>query len=425
MSPAGTTLRENLRAALDAPRLLGLAFAALTIAAIVASFRSPFARALRKGEPVFAVLLGTDWVDNARHSDTLVLIRYNPRDRSLDLLSIPRDTRLPPGSKYRVSRVNAVFTYVFKTSRSDDIACREVAETVRRLVFANRPDAPEIPYYLELDYGGFKKIVDFLGGVPVTVYESMNYDDNWGHLHIHFEPGRYLLNGQKALEYVRYRNKQGDYGRMLRQEEFLLNAMARFKKPSNLIRLPELLAISFSSVKTNLAGFDRLLALWELRSLTRDRIRIIQLPGKSLHNYWVPEGDAIAATAELLTAGTGKSPVSGIEYQPAASASSSTLAAPAPEISAPTVEVWNASSRKGLALEVVRKLRKAGFDVVKWGNYSSRQKRTMVRDHRGDPDQARAVAAALGSSGVETFTRVEASPLVDMEVILGEDYAGR
>ena len=88
----------------------------------------------------------------------------------------------------------------------------------------------------------------------------------------------------------------------------------------------------------------------------------------------------------------------------------------------PTVEVWNASSRKGLALEVVRKLGAAGFDVVKWGNYDSRQSRTMVRDHRGDKRQALAIAAALSSPRVEVFTRVESNPLVDVEVILGEDY---
>ena len=82
---------------------------------------------------------------------------------------------------------------------------------------------PEIHYYAQLDYGGFKKMIDLLGGVPVIVDEPMHYDDNWGKLHIHFEPGKHFLNGQKALEYVRYRGLSGDFGRVLRQQEFLLS----------------------------------------------------------------------------------------------------------------------------------------------------------------------------------------------------------
>jgi LCP family protein required for cell wall assembly len=435
MKSAGPAPHPKLALILQPSRLFGLLMLALIVASIVYSFRSPFAKALRRQEPVFGILLGTDWVDNARHSDTLVVMRYNPVDRSLDLLSIPRDTKLD-SPKYRVHRINEVFTYVFKTSKSYETASREVAETVRGLLFAGRPDAPEIPYYAQIDYDGFKKIVDLLGGVPVNVYEPMHYDDNWGKLHIHFEPGQYLLSGQKALEYVRYRNTQGDYGRVLRQQEFLLNALSRFRKPSNILRLPQIIATSFSAIKTNLSGFDRLLVLWELKGVTRDRIRLIQLPGKSSRNYWVPESDAIAATADLLTTGAGKKATSYIEYQPAPEASALVSSAPAatpsapsvpPEVAAParpvTVEVWNASGKKGLALDVVRQIRKAGFDVVKWGNYESRQKRTLVRDHRGNAEEARAIAASLSVQGVEIFTRVEASPLVDVEVILGEDYA--
>ncbi|OGR85081.1 MAG: hypothetical protein A2901_02265 [Elusimicrobia bacterium RIFCSPLOWO2_01_FULL_54_10] len=87
-----------------------------------------------------------------------------------------------------------------------------------------------------------------------------------------------------------------------------------------------------------------------------------------------------------------------------------------------TVEVWNASSKAGLALEVVRSLRDAGFDVVKWGNFASRQKKTFVRDHRGGSEAAQAVVRSLKTPNAEIFTRLEANPLVDLEVVLGQDY---
>jgi anionic cell wall polymer biosynthesis LytR-Cps2A-Psr (LCP) family protein len=121
MKSAGPAPHSKLALILQPSRLFGLLMLAMIVASIVYSFRSPFARALRRQEPVFGILLGTDWVDNARHSDTLVVMRYNPVDRSLDLLSIPRDTKLD-SPKYRVHRINEVFTYVFKTSKSYETA---------------------------------------------------------------------------------------------------------------------------------------------------------------------------------------------------------------------------------------------------------------------------------------------------------------
>ena len=58
--------------------------------------------------------------------------------------------------------------------------------------------------YLALDFEGFEQAIDILGGVDLAVDKKMDYDDNWGHLHIHFQPGTFLLDGKHALEYVRH-----------------------------------------------------------------------------------------------------------------------------------------------------------------------------------------------------------------------------
>jgi anionic cell wall polymer biosynthesis LytR-Cps2A-Psr (LCP) family protein len=65
-----------------------------------------------------------------------------------------------------------------------------------------------------VDYALFCKAIDAVGGIEIEVEEPMHYDDSAGNLHIHFEPGRYLFNGQKALEYIRYRGNAGDTGRI-------------------------------------------------------------------------------------------------------------------------------------------------------------------------------------------------------------------
>lgn len=417
------------------PKLFAGIIFVLAALSLAASMLSPFSRAVRRQEPVLGLLVGTDWVDNARHADTMVLMRYDPARRSLDLLSIPRDTRISiPG--LRIRRMNEVYAYAFRTSnRNHDAAMRELARIIRAALFAapavssapsgspgtetveTRDQFPEIEYYAQLDYDAFRRVIDLLGGVSVTVDEPMHYDDNWGKLHIHFDPGHYVLDGQRALEYVRYRGHSGDYGRVARQQQFLLKIFERFKNPLNLLKIPRILFISIPSVKTNLNVFEKLLVMWELKDVRRHQIRLMQLPGRAQGGYWIPDADGLMATARVL------SKRGGPEAEPSTKRAPSSAGAPVlPAAKAPTVEVWNASSKSGLALTVVRDLRGKGFDVVKWGNYKSRMKRTIVRDHKGDTESARAVAAALATPKAEVFTQMESKPLVDIEVILGEDY---
>jgi LCP family protein required for cell wall assembly len=405
---------ENLKRFLKqgGPAIFGAGVVLLMLLALWLSWRSSFSRAVRDGQAVFGLLIGTDWVDYARHADTIILAKYDPGIPSLDLLSIPRDTKIDL-PKMKVKRINEVYAYAFKTGGKDHTyASQELSRAVQWILFKgtsaefaetfseNHRESLPVHFYAEIGYEGFKRMIDLLGGISVTVDEPMHYDDHWGKLHIHFDPGTYRLNGQKALEFVRFRGVSGDAGRVRRQQEFLLNVLGSFKNPVNLIKLPRIIWISISSIETNLNWFERLLVLWELKGLSREQVRLVQLPGRALKGFWIPDPGAVQATASLLL--TGKRPSQEIP-------------------SKTTVEVWNASGKKGLALEVVHRLRSSGFDVVKWGNYSSIQQRTLVRDHSGETQSARAIAQALGFSGMEVFTHLESDPLVDVEVILGED----
>lgn len=414
---------------LNGGRLFALIIVILVVCALWVSWRNPISCTIRKQQPIFGILVGTDWVDYARHSDTIILARYEPGSRSLDLLSIPRDTKIN-FPELRVKRINEIYAYAYRTKKDHDIACKELIKAVQRLLFSHllstgslSPETvPQIPYYVQVDYKGFRKMIDLLGGVEVTIDEPMHYDDNWGNLHIHFDPGQTLLNGQKALEYIRFRGFTGDFGRVVRQQEFLLNVLNRFKNPINIFKLPQIIWTSLSSTKTNLGWMGKLMILWELKDLRKERIRLMQLPGKaSRDGFWIVDEEGMNATAMFLATGKGNP-----EEKSFTSSEDQNISKKESENanlqSKITVEVWNASSKKGLALEVVRKLRTAGFDVVKWGNYESRQMRTFVRDHAGEIQQARSIANLLASPKIEVFTRLEANPLVDIEVVLGEDY---
>src|SRR5262245_3365460 len=107
--------------ALTGVAVVGLAGAAATF--------SPVAPSLRNGEPLAGVVLGTDKVTVARHSDTLMAWNYNPRLQKLDVLSVPRDTKIAlPG--YRFRRINEVFAYHFRETGDAHRASREVLNVV-------------------------------------------------------------------------------------------------------------------------------------------------------------------------------------------------------------------------------------------------------------------------------------------------------
>lgn len=404
------------------PRIFALIILFIIAASLFLMSRSSLAIALNHQQPVFGLLIGTDFVDNARHADTIMLVRYQPTTRSLDLLSIPRDTRIDI-PKLKIRKITEVYAYAFRIHQRNHNAAREELTRVLQWVLSGSTVSldqtdfsllPKIQYYVQVDYSGFKKIIDLLGGVPVTIDEPMHYDDHWGKLHIHFDPGAYWLDGQKALEYVRYRGSSGDFGRVHRQQMFFLQILSRIKNPMNMIKLPQLLHASLNLTQTNLTWMERILILFELKNLSRNHVRLMQLPGHLKNGYWMPEADSIEITQRLLNETDSVHKENSQQIQ-------QTENLQTPIRSKTTVEVWNASGKSGLAVSVMRKLRKAGFDVVKWGNYSSHQKRTLVRDRKGNTQQAQAIVDALNSISIEMVTRIESNPLVDVEVILGQD----
>jgi LCP family protein required for cell wall assembly len=383
-------------------RGLALAGLAAVVLGLWAASTSEVARAIGRGRPLTGIVMGIDKVETARHSDTLMIWNYDPVHGRLDALSVPRDTRIDlPG--YRFRRVNEVFAYHYGVTRDADKAAKEVLSAVTRIISDSGADlAPR--YYLQVDYGGFREIIDLLGGVDVHVDEPMHYDDNAGGYHIHREPGDYHLNGQEALEYVRFRGKSGDRGRILRQMEFVKAVLAKASSPLLYVKAPELVSTVLANIHTNLRPWDVVFLALELKHLRADRFNPRLLPGHPSGPYWEMDRERIALVVRQMTG----------ELKPLESTEVKM------ESAATTVRVWNGSGRKGVALEVTRRLRLAGFDVLEWGNYDLRQTKTRVMDRVGDFDKAQRVARALGVDSV--FSDINPKLRADVEVIVGDDY---
>ncbi|MCB4791995.1 MAG: LCP family protein [Elusimicrobia bacterium] len=371
-----------------------LAFAVILSLSLYLSWANPISRSIRKGERINALLIGTDIVDYARHSDTLIFASYDPVRRFLDIISIPRDTRFSPKG-YNFKKINEVYAYHYRTKQNDAFAAIEVCKAVEEL-FQNRL---EIPYYVTINYSSFKKFIDLIGGIKVDIEEPMNYDDQAGNLHIHFNAGVNHLDGAKALEYVRFRGKAGDLGRIFRQQLFVKSFLLRWKNPYFIFNLPKIAKLLMTEIFTNINTWDAFSGIIEVKDINMKNIRFSQLPGQpNKKGYWEYDTDNLNGLLNKILPNRDLNP------------------SKSPNI---RVEIWNATGTGKMAEQVTWILRKSGFDVIDWGNFTTRQKKTLIKDLTGDLRGAQRISEILNCG--EVITRYDEKRLIDISVILGED----
>ena len=393
-------------------RFILAACAGLSLLTMGLTWQSPVARSLMEEERFRGLVVGSDYEDNARHSDTMMVVSYDPKTRFLDVLSIPRDTMVTDPARPAIRRMNEIFAYEFRHSGKDfTIASLALKSQIEILLSSGTPEGFAIPYFFTIDYDGFRSLIDAIGGVYVKVTEPMNYDDNWGHLHIHFVPGTYLLDGKRALEYVRFRGRSADQGRVRRQQIFVREFLKRLKNPALLWRLPRYTQVLLSGFHTNLSTWDLASLLLEGRRVQWKNMRLMSLPGTPVGMLWKMNPET---TQKIVAMMLSSAPERG---------SIGSVATGAAWRGRATVEVWNASDKAQSAKSVMALLRRKGFDVVKIGDFSTRQSQTLIVDRSGDIRAAEAVAEALREGGGgEVVSRPEPSLHVDVSVILGNDY---
>jgi LCP family protein required for cell wall assembly len=216
-------------------------------------------------ERITFLVLGLDQRGSERtRTDTMLVISVDPVTRSAVIISIPRDLYVfIPG--YGNDRINEAYPV-----GGPDLARRVVSEVLQL----------PIPYYVVVDFRGFKRIIDTLGGVVIDV-EHPIYDPNYpadtgnDYITVDIKAGRQWMNGDTALKYVRSRmsDPEGDFGRSKRQVRLLLALKDQVLRPSTLARAPMLMAQLQDTVHTNFPLRD-VLPLAKL-GMSIDRSRII------------------------------------------------------------------------------------------------------------------------------------------------------
>ncbi len=233
---------------------------------------------------VNVLLLGTDdgEVDNPKspkRSDTMIVASVNPDDKSIILLSIPRDTRVHIPGKNGYDKITHAYAY-----GGADLAKRTVEELL---------DIP-IHYYMSMDWEGFIKIIDILGGVNLYVEHNMHYKDPYANLTIYLDQGYQHLDGKKAGQYIRFRSDElGDIGRVQRQMKFLKALSDETFQVGTILKLPSLVSVIKDYVSTDMNMFTMLKLANSVKTFTGGGVHTQMLPGKFGDikglSFWIPD----------------------------------------------------------------------------------------------------------------------------------------
>lgn len=184
---------------------------------------------------VNVLVLGVDSVDGTHRADTIFILGINPVKSRVSMLSVPRDTRVLISGKAR--KINEILP------RYGQAALRSLLEDLLHI---------QISRFVEVSFQGFVNIVDILGGIDIDIEKAMNYDDNWGKVHIHFNAGMNHLDGRQALNYVRFRaDAAADLGRIKRQQKFMRVLLEKVMTPGFFVKLPKIVSEAFEHIHTD------------------------------------------------------------------------------------------------------------------------------------------------------------------------------
>jgi LCP family protein required for cell wall assembly len=243
------------------------------------------------GDPRFAFLLlgyGGGGHDGAYLTDSMMVVVVDPSQKTLTLLSLPRDSWVPlsfDGKSQDYQKINTAYAFAEDPSLYPDRLSRYTGGNGPGLfasdTVANLVGIP-MTYYLALDFQGFREAIDAVGGIDVNVpvgfraqypaNDDPSIDSSWKI--IEFQAGPQHMNGERAIEYARARETLDDSGEgtdfaRSRRQRLIIEAFKdRVFQPAGLAHLPQLLSIASKHVDTNyavpaLTGLTQLIFDWK------------------------------------------------------------------------------------------------------------------------------------------------------------------
>ncbi|HJV16644.1 MAG TPA: LCP family protein, partial [Bacillales bacterium] len=242
-------------------------------------------------DPFSILLLGIEnyssKYDKGR-SDTIMVATFNPKEQTMKLLSIPRDTLVRiPG--YKKDKINAAYAFGGK---------EETIKTVEQFL-----DIP-IDYYATVNFDGFKNIVDIVGGVTVDVpFDFNDINNKWKRFYFHEGPQK--LNGEAALVYARMRKQdpRGDFGRNDRQRQIVSAVIDELSTPKTLLKMDDISDAIGNNVETNMKISEALAFRQKYSDFNSSKIEQLQIKGYDDNGrvyYFIPDEEKLEEIKNIL-----------------------------------------------------------------------------------------------------------------------------
>ncbi|MEG6586546.1 LCP family protein [Dendrosporobacter sp. 1207_IL3150] len=396
------------------------------------------------------MVLGVDErSDDVGRSDTLFVVTVDTNTKEVAMLSIPRDTRVKiPGHGY--DKINHAY------SQGGHKLSQEAVEGLLGI---------PIDHYIKINFSAFNKIVDAVGGVEIDVEKRMYYEDPYDGtdgLVIDLKPGLQQMDGNTAIKYVRYRDEEGDIGRVQRQQKFIKALMKEVASPTVIPRIPAIIQRVSAAIETDMSTTDMLSMAKILNDAYKNGLKTDMVPGKPAFinevSYWLPDvialrqhlAQTLGVTMEEKYVVTTKQEATDyetsipkemkiVEVPKVVKTEDSTkqavdknksvekpTAPTQPNINKPNtakikVEILNASGSDDAGAEMAAILKKQGFEVVGVSSLTAAYKNTVVISNTTNSGVINKLTGLPFSYSLQV-TKDE-SKGAQATVVIGKDYA--
>lgn len=223
-------------------------------------------------------------------ADVIMLFNMNKEDKTMNLVSIPRDTKVK--LEKRTSKINSLI--------GKDNGEELLVDSVRQLT------GLPVHSFCRVTFEGLRNIVDILGGIEYNVPINMDYEDPVQDLKIHLKAGKQLLSGEDVEGLVRFRSgyANADLGRIDTQQDFLKEAVKQKLNIKYIFKLPAIMRELNENFSTDLSALDILTLAVNARRC--NGLSSYTLPGEAKYSggvsYFVADEDAHEQIAALVGA---------------------------------------------------------------------------------------------------------------------------
>jgi LCP family protein required for cell wall assembly len=374
-------------------------------------------------ERVSILLLGIDQrcdEEGPTHTDSMMVVTIDPVGLSAGVLSLPRDlwVEIP---NFDNDRVNQAYYLgeVYEYPGGGQVLAVEAVETILGI---------PIDYYAAVNFNAFVEVVDLIGGIDVTVPETIDdpaYPDQcYGHDPFYIEAGEHHFTGEQALKYARTRATfGGDVDRANRQQAVILAARDQILKldelPQLLGQAPELWQTSQDNIRTNLTLDEAIQLALLVQEIPRDNIYRAVIDYSYVYNETTPDGREVLVPIrtdirqlrdQLFAPPAVSTPV--VENLPALMAEENAR-----------VAVYNGTSVFGLAAATQEYLQNFDINITEIGNAdASTYLTSQIITYGSFPNTTRYLTQLMHIPPLNVSNSSNPNSNFDILIIIGDDW---